>query len=311
MTKEAVYREATPAQSIIAEIASTLLYEGYSLFPYHRSAIKNQKPIPFGVVYPSLYHVNNTLFAACMQAECIVLGPADLSIEPVINFLHLVKPNGSGWQTVERKIKIKACLVSALIDCPETIPFHFAGIETTNSTMLPVQGYASIKADKLENNNNAFRISVSIINTSVLANEKGLSRDEALLQSFLSTHIILTAEKGTFISAQNPPEDFREAAEHCENIGTWPILIDEENTTMLCSPIIVYDHPKIHPKSKGDLFDSTEIEEALILHFATMSDEEKNNIAAGDEKLRAMLDKVNRMTADEVIGLHGGMNYLD
>ena len=34
---------------------STLLYEGYALYPYTPGAIKNATPTPFGIVYPPVY----------------------------------------------------------------------------------------------------------------------------------------------------------------------------------------------------------------------------------------------------------------
>ena len=43
---------------------------------------------------------------------------------------------------------------------------------------------------------------------------------------------------------------------------------------------------KLIQRVKGDLFDSLEIEEALMLHFSVMSEEEKQKIAQSDEKLR-------------------------
>ena len=84
-------------------------------------------------------------------------------------------------------------------------------------------------------------------------------------------------------------------------------MIDEGNTTLLSSPIILYDHPQINPQSPGDLFDSTEIEEALLLHVAVLSDEEKKRIGESDEKLQAMLTKVGQVTPEELINFHSGL----
>jgi hypothetical protein len=295
------------ARSILSEITNTLLYEGYSIFPYHRSAIKNQKPIPFGVVYPRSYNSHNPHFPAEMRSECIVCGSKIFSVHITICFLHLLKTNNDGWQTVERRIETENIITDELLINSQKIPFYFNG-ENENE-ILPIRGEVVIKTEAIENIDNAFKISANVINNSLSADAKNLSRDEALRQSFLSTHIILTATSGEFISSQDPPEKFGAAIAQCKNVGAWPILIGEENTTMLCSPIIVYDHPEIHPQSKTDLFDSTEIEEALMLHFAAMSDEEKNNIANSDEKLRAMFNKVSEVTPQEMIGLHGGMKY--
>ena len=44
------------------------------------------------------------------------------------------------------------------------------------------------------------------------------------------------------------------------------------------------DHPQIAPESRGSLFDSTEIEEALLLHVQALSDEERAEIAEQDPR---------------------------
>src|SRR5579862_304951 len=257
-------------QAVLTEIINTLLYEGYSLFPYHRSSVKNQKPAPFGVIYPRAYHAYNPQAAAEIQSQCIVLGKESFSVHITVCFLHLARTNTSGWQTVERRIETDDAIAPELLIKSEKVPFYFDA-ENVNE-MLPIGGEVIVKTEAVEDIDNAFKISVNVYNTSSLINAKNVSRDEALCQSFLSSHIILTATNGEFISVQDPPDGFSLEIQRCENKGTWPILIDEANRTILCSPIIVYDHPKIHPQSKTDLFDSTEIEEALMLHFAAMSD---------------------------------------
>ena len=42
---------------------------------------------------------------------------------------------------------------------------------------------------------------------------------------------------------------------------------------VLSSPIILYDHPEIAPESEGELCDSTEIDEILLLRVLTMTDD--------------------------------------
>ena len=335
--------------SIVENLARTLLYEGYSLFPYHRNAIKNQKPIPFGVVYPNDYHSFNEHAHAEMVTDCIVSGDKNLEININVRFLHLIKTEilkkeiseskednfvsvyelnsneglyQSGWQTIERKISSGDLLVAHLTGEIKFLPFSFEkefeskNIQDGNGkivgkkiiTVLPVEGTVLIKAIPLENMENVFRIIVFITNNTPVINAENVSRDEIFCQSFLSTNTILNASNGEFISLQNPGEKWERIIEQCKNKGTWPILIDENNTTLLSSPIIVYDYPKINPKSKGDLFDSLEIEEALMLHFTVMSDEEKQKIAQSDEKLRSMLNKVSQVTPDEIISLHGGFS---
>jgi hydrogenase maturation protease len=83
--------------------------------------------------------------------------------------------------------------------------------------------------------------------------------------------------------------------------------LEESCRAILSSPIILYDFPKLNPNSPGDLFDSTEIEEALLLHLAAMPEEEKQRLAQSDEKLGAMINKMSQVTPQELMNLHGGM----
>ena len=53
----------------VEDLTRTLLYEGYALYPYHRSAVKNQKPVPFGVVFPQQYNMYNEHAHSGMQTQ--------------------------------------------------------------------------------------------------------------------------------------------------------------------------------------------------------------------------------------------------
>ncbi len=41
--------------SAVEKIANAVLYEGYILYPYRPSAVKNQQRFNFGVLYPRAY----------------------------------------------------------------------------------------------------------------------------------------------------------------------------------------------------------------------------------------------------------------
>jgi hypothetical protein len=337
------------AESILENITRTLLYEGYALYPYHRSAIKNQKPIPFGVVFPQHYNMYNEHAHSKMQTQCIVAGSDDLSIKISVRFLHLKrtelfehkvlpetgeidfipvynlniddKSYQAGWQTIERTITAGDLEISQLIKNKKIIPIQFNKLyereyvfdESNMVAAKQIRGVSVIKgtlvveAEAVENMQNAFRVTVTVINATPVENARQATRDEVLSQSFLSTHTILQTMTGAFISHQNPGEKWEEAISGCRNTNTWPILVDESDTTLLSSPIILYDYPRIHPQSSGDLFDGTEIEEALLLHVSVLSDDEKQRIAQSDEKLQAMLSKVSRVTPEELINFHSGL----
>lgn len=99
------------------------------------------------------------------------------------------------------------------------------------------------------------------------------------MRTFASTHTILHTPGDRFISLLDPDPDRIELAKSCRSIGTWPVLISDktkhEHDTMLPSPIILPDYPRIAPESAGDLFDGTEIDELLTLRVQALTDREK------------------------------------
>jgi hypothetical protein len=88
-----------------------------------------------------------------------------------------------------------------------------------------------------------------------------LSRDEALLWSLMSCHMILGIQNGSFLSQTDPPEFAQAAAAQCRNEGAWPVLAGDpaRRNWMVAAPIILYDFPQIARESVGGLFDGTVI----------------------------------------------------
>ncbi len=76
---------------------------------------------------------------------------------------------------------------------------------------------------------------------------------------------------------------------------------------MLSSPIILYDYPLVADESPGDLFDATEIDEILTLRILTLSDEEKEEIRRSGGRERELLHRVESLTPEQLIKLHGTM----
>jgi hypothetical protein len=135
----------------------------------------------------------------------------------------------------------------------------------------------------------------------------GGPREAAMRRTFCSTHTVLRAEGGAFVSLTDPPPVLAKAAAACENRGTWPVLVGEEGArqTLLSSPIILEDHPRIAPESPGDLFDAGEIDQMLILNTLSLTDEEKAEARASDPKVRELLDRSEGLSHEELMALHG------
>ena len=71
---------------------------------------------------------------------------------------------------------------------------------------------------------------------------------------------------GAFVSLADPPERCATRRRPARNEGLWPVLVGDDDT-VLCSPIILEDHPRIAPESPGDLFDGGEVDELLVLNI--------------------------------------------
>ena len=75
----------------VEQIAKAVLYEGYMLYPYRPSSVKNQQRWNFGVLCPQSYsEAQKGSEAWSMQTECLVEGNAKTEIEVRIRFLQLV-----------------------------------------------------------------------------------------------------------------------------------------------------------------------------------------------------------------------------
>jgi hydrogenase maturation protease len=137
-------------------------------------------------------------------------------------------------------------------------------------------------------------------------------REEAVLFSLVATHTILGVEGGEFLSLLEPATEFEALAAECKNVGTWPVLVGEQDSrqAMLSSPIILYDYPQIAPESAGSLFDGTEIDEILSLRIMTLTDDEKREIRQSDDRAREVLDRTENLPKEQFMKLHGVLRGL-
>jgi hypothetical protein len=85
------------------------------------------------------------------------------------------------------------------------------------------------------------------------------------------------------------------------------VLVGEAGATdtLLSSPIILEDHPRIAPESPGDLFDGGEIDQMLVLNILSLTDEEKAEMRASDPRTRAILERTEALTPEDIARLHG------
>jgi hypothetical protein len=254
--------------------------------------------------------------------------PADLDKGPeppyrAVESLRVGKKRFETWQeAVEREVTLGGCTLHDRVTQSQVTAFSFPHqrsvepIRDTRDTegrivgllvreQQPVEG--TIELSARQNDEGTYTMKVGISNLTPLQNAGPCGRDQALMQSLVSTHSILGVRGGEFVSLMDPPDRYRQAVSECHNVGTWPVLVGEagEKDTMLSSPIILYDYPQIAPESPGELFDGTEIDEILTLRIMTLTEEEKQAMAAVDERTKALLQRTEALTEEQLQGLHG------
>jgi hypothetical protein len=321
---------------LIDTIANAVLYEGYMLYPYRASSVKNRQRFNFGVLYPKLYSEAQTGSDTwTMQTECLLEGPA-AEVEIRLRFLKLVSRTSRDvadtlsvpWQeAIECEVIVPLQNLKALTATPLDWQFNFPAKQETellrdeNGRLIgmiernqdSVQGIIEIQSIRLIND--LFKLQVRVKNLTPFACDAtpaSRDRDPALMRSFVSAHTLLGAVNGQFVSLLEPPENLKDLAASCENLGAWPVLVgdDSQRDTMLASPIILYDYPQIAPESPGDLFDGTEIDEILALRIMTMTDDEKREMRNTDDRARKILERTEALPMEHLAKLHGTLREL-
>jgi hypothetical protein len=304
----------------LRRLADAVLYEGYILWPYRRSALKNQRRWTFGGVFPPAHSAVHPDDRPAIQAECL-LEAEEPHVEVTVRFLHVVarqvvdargrsvdeleagSARYTSWdEATERELEAapgRTPIVVAAGSEEERLP-HGAGRIVRSWEAL--SGAVEVRTDRLREG--LFRVTVVVANETPWA---GSDREEALRHSFCSTHAVLQAHEGAFVSSADPPEHLSELAAACENVGVWPVLVGEEGArdTVLAAPIILSDYPRIAPESPGDLFDGGEIDRLLILNVLSLTEAEQAELRATDPRAREILDRCAALGPDELLPLHG------
>ena len=294
------------------KIAAAILYEGYILYPYRPTAIKNRQRWNFGTLYPRVYaEAQRPQEPFRLVAECLAVADATASLDVRISFLQLVPTQSAdkltdpslAWdEAVERTSEHAGLRIGDLIASPISLAIE---METAG---LRIE--LSIGAEMLSDG--VCKLHLEVQNTSPLPSGAGAKRDEALPLSFVSAHLLLGITGGEFVSLLDPDPAYREAVAACCNTGVFPVLVGEEpdRNMMLCSPIILYDYPKIAPESEGDFFDGTEMDEMLTLRVLTLTDAEKQEMRNGDPRARKILERTEGLTSDALLKAHGVIRGL-
>jgi hypothetical protein len=337
-----------PSFELARKVADAVLYEGYLLYPYRASAAKNQARWQFGVLMPRRWSEDGPDEPWATRTECLLEPEEATTVRVLARFLHVqaktveavdieagtfheadtLTVDGSElvpWdEAAEQEVTVTAPL-SRLLAGELVTPFERPGgrrVEPVHSAAgrlvgrtvrgrWPVLGAVKLSAERLEGPYGLVRLRLVVENASGWHDPKA-DRAVALRRSLIAAHSLIGIDQGVFLSLLDPPEWAKPAAEACQNLHTWPVLIGDEGRrdAMLSSPIILYDHPTIAPESPGDLFDATEIDEILTLRTMALTEDEKREARATDERAAAIIDRVDSMPPELLERLHGAVRYL-
>lgn len=263
-------------------VADAVLYEGFLLFPYGKSALKNRLPFQFGVIMPRGYADESE--PRSMRCEFVLCGGGDVS--GLVRFLQIQD------DPIEREI-----------------PFRFAIDEGAVELPFEVDRLRGEIAIAQERDGAVSRIMLKIHNETEIA--PTVQRNEAMRGALVSMHVLLEARGGTFASLLDAPLEAMTAVSRCRNDRVFPVLVGDgepgkqTSNMLLVSPIILYDFPRIAKASRTQTFDGTEIDELLMLSVASLSDAEKQEAREAHPYVRELLERSEALDADTQRLMHG------
>jgi hypothetical protein len=266
-------------------IARAVLYEGYSLYPYRASALKNRRRILFGTLMPAAWaEAQGSLEPSEAKTECLLVAKVRAPfVHCSLRFLRL------GPEPREK-----------VVEMPLMVPKAARVASLTGGLACSLEATAVCIGDR------TYRLRVAVRNVTSVCSTLG--RDDVEPHAMGAAHVVLSmdSDEGTFVSSIDPPLELVDAAERCRNVGLYPVLVGPKGRTdtVLASPIILYDHPEVAAESTGDLFDATEIEEILSLRIQTLTDAEKRELSL-DPRTRALLARIDALSPEDLARLHG------
>ncbi|HEY5988773.1 MAG TPA: hypothetical protein VIV12_20695 [Streptosporangiaceae bacterium] len=321
------------------KVADAVLYEGYLLYPYRRSAQKNHARFQFGVLMPPAYASVDSSERSFSRTECLLECPDDARVEVLVRFLRLQqrivqgRTAGNGalcdvdtltvdgtaytsWEEAAEREEYLSVSVSNLLTADAELAFHLGQGEMNEGLIASdgqqvgrlvrrwqtIHGAIVVHAERVGGPYQALRLRIEVQNRTE-PDGPLRTRDDGLRHALLASHVLIAVADGAFLSLTDPPEWAAAESAGCTNIGAWPVLAGPPacRNLMLSAPVILADHPEIAAESLGDLFDGTEIDEILTLRTMALSDAEKRQARATDPRAADLMDLER---------LHGTIRHL-
>ena len=189
------------------KIAAAVLYEGYILYPYRATAIKNVQRWNFGTLYPRAWaEAQRPPEPFRLQAECLVRTAGVGRLDVRARFLHLVRKHtlqSKDWdEGVDRSCDVQAATLQDLAAAPLHHDFVSSGVDTAinglpaeHSAPKSIFGRLTIEATLLQPE--LYRLSVQLWNLTPMTGAAECPREQAMLQALVSAHVLLALKEAS------------------------------------------------------------------------------------------------------------------
>lgn len=253
-------------------VGEATLYEGYVLYPYRASSLKNSLSVAtrwqFGVIAPGAELATDVVLAASPGA----------TIGATIRFLRPQAAREGEDHAIDDEWPLDPVLLG----------------ESTTGRVRQQTAQLTATVDW-------HTVDAHTVVRLTIGNEP------ASEGSIVGVHAVLWVDGGTFVSVIDPPDAASAAVATTRNQGLYPVLVGSltGSDVALALPIILYDDPQLAGESPHALYDATEIDEILSLRVLTLTDDEKRLARSTDPRSAAIIDHVMGLQPDDWLALHG------
>ena len=268
----------------LEELLGTLLFEGYALYPYTPGATKNATPTPFGIVYPPAY--------------------AQATSEHVRQAAHAGRRARRRRRGADRRGALpagRAARGHQAVRAGSTRPGARSPTwpRRRTSSRSSIGGLARPRADvgRATSATGRWRVMLCVHNTTPVA--RGPATAPSALAAQPALHAPGPAASTAGASSRRCEAPEARERQHLPGARHRGRRRAARRGDHAARP------PALAPESRGDLFDGTEIEEALLLHVLALSDDEREAIAAADPAVREMVARAAAATPEDILALHG------
>ncbi len=248
-------------RELARKIADAVLYEGYMLYPYRPSAIKNRQRWSFGILYPPAYaEVRDGTERCTMHSECLLeshrqrrapapaslpapvpaaqvaTDPATERFEPVPSLVVEGQRIESWDEGVERSVDFELTLPSLRNSFRSVFPAA-AKPQLLRDGLRPVSRNRPPHPARNNRNHLGFlarvfapgllKLTVEVTNTTPFEHDPARPQPCPAALAALGAHHSHRQRRSVRLACWTRPKTLRDAASACTNLGNFPVLVGD------------------------------------------------------------------------------------